>query len=373
MSVRSDKANILFIAHDTGLIGGAERQLLELFKGIDRHRFDPHLVCLEEGGPVARGARDLDVPVYTITRRWRWDLSVILRLRRVIKQHRVSIVHAYLGLPGFYGTMAGKLTGTKVITTIRIAGPRRHISDASERIAFLVSDRIISNSKAGVDYYFKTWPGRAKTATIYNGYDPSDFSRGALKPRAELGLPEHGLIVGHVANLSYLKDYPTFLRAMALVVDRLPESRSVIVGDGAKRADYESLATELGIRDRTHFLGHRSDVLDLVRHFDVGVLASHPDYSEGLSNSIAEYMGLARPVVATAVGGNCELVQDGQTGLLSPAGEPEPLADRIVGLLQDQDLRRRMGSEGRKFFEEHLTLERMVTDTQRVYDQLLAG
>ena len=373
MSVQSEKANILFIAHDTGLIGGAERQLLELFRGLDRRRFGPYLVCLEEGGPVARGARELDVPVYTVTRRWRWDLGVIFRLRRVIKERRVSIVHAYLGLPGFYGTMAGKLTGAKVITTIRIAGPRRHISDASERIAFLVCDRIISNSKAGVDYYFKTWPGRGKTVTIYNGYDPSDFGSGTLRSRAELGLPEEGLIVGHVANLSYLKDYPTFLRAMALVVDRLPESCSVIVGDGAKRTDYESLASGLGIRDRTHFLGHRRDVLELVRHFDIGVLASHPDYSEGLSNSIAEYMGLARPVVATAVGGNCELVQDGRTGLLSPAGEPEPLAEKIVSLLQDRDLRQRMGSEGRKFFEEHLTLERMVNDTQQVYDKLLAG
>jgi glycosyltransferase involved in cell wall biosynthesis len=369
--MQSDKANILFIAHDTGFIGGAERQLLELFRGIDRDRYGVHLVCLEEGGPVARGAADLAVPVYTITRRWRWDLSVIPRVNRLIRHRRVRIVHTYLGLPSFYGAAAGKLAGARVITTIRIAGPRRHISDIGERFAFLISDRIISNSRAGTDYYFRHFPGRHKTVVVYNGYELADFDRVALNSRADLGLPARGPLVGHVANLSYLKDYPTFLRAMAIVLDRKPEVSCVIVGDGAGRAEYESLASALGIQDRAHFLGHRRDVLSLVRHFDVCVLASHPLYSEGLSNSIAEYMGLGKPVVATAVGGNTELVKDGLTGLLSPGGEPAPLAEKIIKLLEHEDLREHMGIEGRKFFEEHLTLKRMVADTQQVYDQLL--
>jgi glycosyltransferase involved in cell wall biosynthesis len=331
------------------------------------------LVCLEEGGPVAKGARALDVPVYTIARSWRWDLGVIPRLRQVIRQHKVAVVHAYLGLPGFYGALAGKLSGSKVITTIRIAGPRRRISDASERFAFLISDTIISNSKAGADFYFKRFPGRHKTVVIYNGYNLSDFDRAVAPSRADLGLPERGDLIGHVANLSCYKDYPTFLKAMAVVFGRRPGSSCIIVGDGNRRTEYEAIAAELDIDDRTMFLGHRRDVLDLVGHFDVCVLASHPDYSEGLSNSIAEYMGLAKPVVATAVGGNPELVRDGETGLLSPAGEPGPLAEKIITLLENGDLRRSMGREGRKFFEEHLTLERMVQETQQVYDRLLAG
>jgi glycosyltransferase involved in cell wall biosynthesis len=321
---------------------------------------------------VASGARDLDVSVYTITRSWRWDLSVIPRLREVIKRHKAAIVHAYLGLPGFYGALAGKLSGARVITTIRIAGPRRRISDVSERFAFLISDTIISNSKAGADFYFKRFPGRHKTVVIYNGYELSDFERHTAPSRADLGLPAKGTLVGHVANLSCFKDYPTFLRAMAAVFRRRPDSSCIIVGDGDRRGEYEAVAAELGIEDRTLFLGHRRDVLDLIGCFDVCVLASHPDFSEGLSNSIAEYMGLMKPVVATAVGGNPELVRDGVTGLLSPAGEPGPLAEKIITLLEDEGLRRSMGRAGRKFFEENLTLERMVGETQQVYDRLLA-
>ncbi len=365
--------NILFIAHDTGLIGGAERQLLELFRGLDRKRFSPYLICLEEGGPVARRAEELDVPVSHAERKWRWDLGVIARIRGFINDNSIRIVHAYLGLPGFYGATAGKWAGSRVITTIRIAGPRRRPSDITERFAFLISDRIISNSKAGADYYFRRFPGRGKTEIIFNGYDMSDFKSRGAKTRADLGLPPEGLIVGHVANLSYLKDYPTFLQALAAVLPEIPASHAVILGDGDKRADYEAIAESLGIRERTLFLGHRRDVLDLVGHFDIGVLASHPKYGEGLSNSISEYMGLGKPVIATDIGGNSELVDEGVTGLLCPAGDAEAMAEKMLILLSDEGLRQTMGERGRRFFLGNLTLERMVSETERVYEELLRG
>ena len=367
---KPDPVNVLYVAHDTGLIGGAERQLLELFRGLDRERFTPYLICLEEGGPVASGAAEYGVPVTYTPRRWRWDLGVALKIRRIIRDRGMSIVHAYLGLPGFYGAVAGRLAGAKVITTIRIAGPRRKVSDVTERFAFLISDRIIANSKAGAEYYFRWLPGMGKTEIIYNGYDPSDFDAAASKSRGELGLPEEGLLIGHVANLSYLKDYPTFLKALAQVFAEEPVCRAVIIGEGAKRADYEALARSLGISDKVLFLGHRRDVLDLVRTFDLCVLASHPAYSEGLSNSIAEYMGLGKPVVATAVGGNPELVRDGRTGFLCPGGDPTAMAERILRLVRDDDLRQEMGRRGRDFFRANLTLEKMVGDTQRVYEDL---
>jgi len=361
---------ILFVAHDTGYIGGAERQLLELFKGLERARFGPILVCLEEGGPVARRAAEMGVTVHHFKRRWRWDLSVAWQVRNLVRREKVRIVHGYLGLPGFYGAVGGKLAGACVIGTIRIAGPRKAFASFTERLGFLLSDCIISNSKAGADYYFKHFPGRAKTRIIYNGYVMIDFE-GTGRPRRELGLPEGVNLVGHVANLTYLKDYPTFLRALAIVFREDADVAAVIVGGGDRQADYEAIARDLGISDRTHFLGARSDVLDLVRHFDVCVLASHGQYSEGLSNSIAEYMGLGKPVVATAVGGNLELVKDGVTGFLTPPGAPEPLAARILELLRRPDLRQTMGAAGRRFFVENLSIERMVAETQRVYEDLL--
>ena len=366
-------ANVLYVAHDIGFIGGAERQLLELFRGLDRQRFTPVLVCLESGGPVAERAAEMGVRVDHVGRSWRWDLAVAWKLRNLIAREHISIVHGYLGLPGFYGAVGGKLAGARVIATIRIAGPRRRLSDSSERFAFLIADCIISNSKAGADYYFSHYPGRSKTRIIYNGYEPADFDLAHRQSRTDLGLPEQVPLIGHVANLSYLKDYPTLLRALAIVFREEAEAIAVIVGEGNKRPEYESLARELGIHPRTLFLGHRRDVLDLVRQFDVCALASHAEYGEGLSNSIAEYMGMAKPVVATAIGGNAELVDDGVTGFLTPPGKPGPLAEKMLTLLRRPDLRQAMGAKGRRFFEANLTLEKMVTETQRAYDDLLAG
>ncbi|HVP57943.1 MAG TPA: glycosyltransferase [bacterium] len=362
---------VLYVAHDAGAIGGAERQLLELFKGLDRERFRPVLVCLERGGPVAKQAAELGVPVHHVTRRWRWDLSVAWRLARLAKREHLSIVHGYLGLPGFYSAIAATLAGARVIATIRIAGPRRRISDTTERIAFFAADSIISNSQAGVDYYFRRWPGRAKTKVIYNGYVLADFDPTNRRERSELGLPDRVALIGHVANLTFLKDYPTFLMALAMVFSENKDAVAVILGEGKMRQVYQALAEDLRISDRVLFMGHRRDVLDIVKHLDLGVLASHPAYSEGLSNSIAEYMGMAKPVVATATGGNCELVRDGVTGFLVPPGEPGPLAEKILKVLTQPELGRTMGTAGRRFFEENLTLDRMVAETQKVYETLI--
>lgn len=367
------KSNILYVSHDTGILGGAERQLIHLLKGLSRDRFTPHLVCLESGGPVGRAALDMGVPLTVMPRKWRWDLGVISRLRRYIKREDIAIVHPYLGLPGFYGAVAAKLTGRKVITTIRIAGPRRRVADSSERIGFLISDLIIANSHAGVDHYFRYWPGRDKTRVIYNGYNTADFDPAPTRSKADLGLPEKGLLIGHVANLTYLKDYPTFLAALAQVFERYEDAHALILGEGDRRADYEALAGQLGIASRALFLGHRKDVLDVARHFDMGVLASHGDYSEGLSNSICEYMGLAKPVVATAVGGNKELVRTGVTGLLAAPGNANDLAAKMLELAGDEKTRVEMGKRGREFFLGNLGLEVMVGRTESVYDELLEG
>ncbi|MGD9140703.1 MAG: glycosyltransferase [bacterium] len=367
------KSNILYVSHDTGILGGAERQLIELLKGLSRDRFTPHLVCLEPGGPVGRAAVEIGLPLTVAPRKWRWDLGVITRLYGYIKREDIAIVHPYLGLPGFYGAVAAKLAGRKAITTIRIAGPRRRVADSSERIGFLISDLIIANSHAGVEHYFKHWPGREKTRVIYNGYNIADFDPAPTRPRAELGLPEKGLLIGHVANLTYLKDYPTFLAALAQVFEKYDDAHAVILGEGDRRGDYEALARQLGIASRTIFMGHRKDVLDIARHFDIGVLASHGDYSEGLSNSICEYMGLAKPVVATAMGGNRELVRTGVTGLLATPGNANDLAAKMLALAGDEKTRVEMGRKGREFFLGNLGLDVMVSRTERVYEDLLKG
>jgi glycosyltransferase involved in cell wall biosynthesis len=157
------------------------------------------------------------------------------------------------------------------------------------------------------------------------------------------------------------------------VFEKYEDAHAVILGDGDRRGDYEGLARQLGIASHTLFMGHRRDVLDIARHFDIGVLASHGDYSEGLSNSICEYMGLAKPVVATAVGGNKELVRTGVTGLLATPGNANDLATKMLALAGDARARADMGDKGREFFLGNLGLDVMVSRTESVYKELLEG
>jgi glycosyltransferase involved in cell wall biosynthesis len=142
----------------------------------------------------------------------------------------------------------------------------------------------------------------------------------------------------------------------------------VIVGEGPERARLEAQAAHLGLAEQVHFVGHQQDVRPWLAAFDVCVLSS--DW-EGMSNAILEAMAAGLPVVATAVGGTPEVVVDGVTGFLVPPRDPQALADAILRLLRDPDLRRRMGEAGRAHVTEHFSVEQMVHKRERLYEELL--
>jgi glycosyltransferase involved in cell wall biosynthesis len=148
----------------------------------------------------------------------------------------------------------------------------------------------------------------------------------------------------------------------------------LIVGDdlnepGCTRKDMESVANKLNVRRKVHFLGKRNDVRDLISVFDVAVV---PSLSEGFSNTILEYMASSKPVVATDVGGNREGVLHGETGLLVPPEDSYALAQAIMTVLEDKDLALRFGRAGRRRVEENFSLEKMVTNYEHLFEQIIA-
>ena len=159
------------------------------------------------------------------------------------------------------------------------------------------------------------------------------------------------------------------LEAAALVRQAIPSATLVVVGDGPLRPALEARAQELGLNGSVRFLGAVPQAARLIPHFDVFVLSS---VWEGMSNSLLEAMAAGRPVVATRVGGNPEVVVDGETGLLVPPRDARALADATVRLLRDRELARRFGDAGRRRVESQFTLERMVHRMEDLYDDLLA-
>ena len=166
-----------------------------------------------------------------------------------------------------------------------------------------------------------------------------------------------------------VKGHSDLLMAMREVARRRPDARLVLVGDGDRRPLLERLARRLGIADRCHFLGQRRDGPAILARAVAGVSASH---AEGISNAILEAMALRLPVVATAVGGTPEIVREGQDGYLVPPGAPAALARRMLDLLGDAALRRRLGERGRRIVEREFGLGQMRTGYDALYQELTA-
>jgi glycosyltransferase involved in cell wall biosynthesis len=169
-----------------------------------------------------------------------------------------------------------------------------------------------------------------------------------------------------VAGFSKYKDYPTFLRAARELNGKRKDVVFVTVGDGEKLQACKELAGGVG---SIRFLGRRKDVVDIVATFDIGVMST---YTEGISNSIMEYMALRKPVVATDGGGTRELVVDGETGFLVPPGDAAALASRIEYLLDHPDVAKRMGEAGEARLKREFSVTRMVAETVELYESAVA-
>jgi glycosyltransferase involved in cell wall biosynthesis len=165
-----------------------------------------------------------------------------------------------------------------------------------------------------------------------------------------------------------VKDYPMFLLAAQLVRAEVPEAGFLMAGDGELRSSIEGLATDLGLAGSVFFLGRCQRISDLLNVSDVCVLSSK---AEGFSNSILEYMGAGRPVVATDVGGAREAIVEGETGFLVGSGDHASMARRLVSLLQAPESARAMGEKGRQRVEQRFSSRALLRNTEVLYDSLL--
>jgi len=203
---------------------------------------------------------------------------------------------------------------------------------------------------------------REKTRVIHNGISLDDF-----KPTSGKKDDRHP-VVGIVANLNRpVKRVDLFIKAAALVYKDLPDMTFWIIGDGYLRPDLERLSSTLGLNSTLTFLGQRDNVRVLLKQITIGVICSD---SEGLSNSIMEYMASGLAVVATGVGGNPELVNDGKTGLLVKPDDSQELADSISKIVGKKGLAKRMGDAGRETLWNKFSIEKMVGEYRELYESL---
>jgi glycosyltransferase involved in cell wall biosynthesis len=348
---------ILFFT-DTLDVGGKERRLTELMKSLlRRNDIEFELVVMSEAIHY-REILELDINIHYITRKTRHDLSIFKRFYDLCKSRRPDIIHCWDSMTAIYLVPVCKLLKIKLINGMVVDAPsKQNISNKyylRARLTFPFSDVIIGNSEAGLKAYRAP---AEKSMVIYNGFDfrRTENLTGSNDISAAISAGTK-FTIGMVASFGPYKDYQTFYRAGCMLIEAGHDITFVAIGNRTDSSESWSLIDKK-YAGSFRLLGRKSNPESYVNSMDICVLAT---YTEGISNSIMEYMALGRPVIATDGGGTKEIVVDGETGFLVEQSKPEQIAEKISVLLNDPDLRTRMGEKGRARVAEIFSIDRMT-------------
>jgi len=352
-------------------IGGLEKVVLNLALGLDRRRFRPLIVCLGYGGELLPEVERAGVPVEVLGKKPGLSLWLPIRLAWLFKRSDLEIAHCHNLGPLMYGALAARLGGLAgVVYTAHGVKTSSERKPARYQRLGLVDHFVTVSEDARRVAIERAGLRPEAVETIVNGIDVDayDLTVNVGELRRSIGVPEDAIVFGIVARLSAAKDHRNLFRAFRIAADRHPRARLVLVGDGELRGNLEADAAELGIENRVILLGSRHDVPQLLHTFDVFVLSS---YTEGLAVTLLEAMSAGLPVVATDVGGNREVVRDGETGVLVPARDTEKLAEAMAGMIADPGRAHRMGTCGRERARSDFGIDAMVARYQERYEHLI--
>lgn len=364
----------------TFMCGGTENQFMALGRSLDPDRFDLEFACLRRWGAFADEIDQRRIPLleYDVTTFRSFSaLRQQAKLARYVAERRIDIVHAYSFYGNVFAVPPARLAGAPVvIASIRDRAPYlTPMQKRVQRYACQMADCLLVNATAVKDWLIGERYDPSKIVVIQNGVDLSRFNQPLNSARIaqEFGLPHDAPIVTVVSRLNRLKGLEQFLEAAAIVSARFPAARFLVVGDTnpSDRAYWSvltGLAEKLRVSERVVFTGLRTDVPELLASATVSVM---PSLNEALSNVVLESMAAGVPTVATSVGGTPEAVQDGVTGLLVPPADSRALASAICRVLDDPALAVRLGRAARQSVNERFSMERMVSETERLYHTLL--
>jgi len=363
-------------------VGGLENGLVNLINRIPAERYRHAIICLTDYSAFRRRIQRDDVPVFTLNKPPGNSPILLFKLWRLFMRLRPDIVHTR-NLAALEGNLPAALAGVPV----RIHGEHgRDIGDLDGRsIKRQLTRRLF---KPFVHHYIavsrdlesylqqKVGVLPARVAQIYNGVDSKRFHP-AGERRAEVpcaGFAGTGdFVIGTVGRMQDVKDQLTLARAFVLLMKGVPRAeqrlRLVMIGDGPLREKVRMLLADAGVEQFAWLPGEHNDVPRMMRSFNLFVL---PSLAEGISNTILEAMASGLPVLATAVGGNPELIEAGVTGTLVPRNDAESMAHAMRAYVDSADLGRRQGAEARRAVERRFGMDAMVNAYMAVYDHLLA-
>jgi len=350
---------------------GGEQQTLYLLQGLQDENIISHLVC-QPGSPIFKRACKLGIEVFPVAMRGEVDPMAILRLKSLIKKHGYHIIHSHtshahaLAFWSSLGTGVRRLVSRRVDFSIyrhsflRLSGFKyQRMADFYIAISHKIKD-VMAGDGIDADRIF----------VVHSGIDPDRFTGAACDYlKSEFNLKDNERVIINVAHLAGHKGQKFLVRAIPLVLEKIPNVRFFIIGGGKLSGELKVLASSLGLRHELIFTGFREDVGAFYKLSDLFVMSS---IQEGLGTAVLDALAMGKPVVAADSGGIAEMITDGRTGRLVAAADPRALAGGIVDMLEHMDLAKQMAQEGRKMVRQKFSIEAMVAKNINVYRQIMA-
>lgn len=325
------------------------------------------LVACRPGSGILARAQRAGVSAVPLPMRAAWDLASVFKLVALIRREHVDLVNTHSSADAWLGGLAARLAGVPVVRSRHVSIPiRRRLNP----VYSLLADRVITSGEAIRRLVIAAGVRPDKVVAIPAGVDLAEFSRPGTGDRIknEFGLKRP--VIGSIAMFRGSKGHDLLLEAFDHLRGQFPEARLLLVGDGIRRQWAESLARERGLNGWVTFTGFREDVPDLLSAMDCFVLAS--TRTEGVPQSLLQAMAARVPVVASAVGGIPEVVEDGATGLLVPPGDSKALAAAVGAVLKDPQSARRRAEAARTLVAARFSRDRLMDRLVILYRELIA-
>jgi glycosyltransferase involved in cell wall biosynthesis len=364
----------ILLTNSTDIYGGGEFYVLELARSLRSRHHDVVVVC-KPGNLLYQKCREAQIPVRPLDFPGQGQLlKHILKLREIIRELGIQIVHTNSNYDRTAGAFASRISGAAHVTNVHSFHSLRHnlthrLRNAKATDHFIVDGQCVKDMLIEKD---RIAPERI--SVVYLGVDPD-----AMRPdealrskiRSEFRLEPTHIVIGNVARLVPFKGHEFLMRAFEAVRNRNSNARLLLVGDGELRDGLLALAKRLGIERDIIFAGFRDDLRALYSAFDVYAHASIEGGGETFPFAVLQALAQELPVVATRVGDVPAMVRDGLTGFLVPERDSSELAQRLFSLSGDQILRRKMGSQGRELLLRQFTTDKMVSAIENIYEATL--
>ena len=373
--------NILYVIATLN-VGGAEVQLKNLLKYLNKREFNSILCVLVETGPLEKEIKELNIPIITLKKKSKFNFTIVFDLIKIIKEKEIDLIHSTLFTSNFWGRIAGMLAGIKTISSERSAYKKPDLI-IYDRVLSKFTDKIICNSEAVKKYQVEIEKiNPKKLEIIYNGVDLEKFDENLSRAREnklaykrKLGIQGDEFVVGNVCRITPEKDLLTWLKTAKILLAKNKQLRFIIVGDAVSTIGEETsykkqiadLINKLDIKNNVIMTGFSDDV---TKEFAIMNLFYQSSVIEGFPNAVLEAMTTGLPVVATPAGGTREVLTDNENGIITDSN-PENTANKILELINNPEKAKILGQNARLTIKNNFSGEQLARNTEKLYNQIL--